>query len=275
MKRTVTTTPPGLQVKPEKKPIHIGIPLVILVSLVYVWWFWDLHSAATKILDHADHQQKLAQVNYTQAIGLVKNQPAIILAKSDPFRAHTRWVYTSTSNPLPESYAPILSKLSVSYSKSIKNPRLAPEASSALGKLFKKATKDGFPLMVASAYRSTEEQKQLKVAYAKQHGQGMADAYIANPGTSEHETGLAVDVDNKDSACESDADRCSLSPATATWLAKNAPKFGFIIRYPEDKEKQTGIHYEPWHLRYIGKDAPVLTASKLTLDEFVKKVESK
>lgn len=276
MKKATQALKPSKQAgDADKKPIHIGIPLVMLVSLLYIWWFWGLHTTTQHLFDDAEKQRKLVDIEYVQRIYVAKNQPAITLAKNDPFRPYTRWIYVSESSPLPDNYTPVLSAMTVAHSKSVKDPRLHPDASRALSKLFKKAEQSGFPLIVASAYRSTEEQKQLKTEYLRQHGQALADAYVADPATSEHETGLAVDVNNKDSACEENSDWCSLSPATVAWIADNAPDFGFIVRYPEGKEAQTGIGYEPWHLRYIGKDANALSASKLTLDEFVEKVRQR
>ena len=257
----------------SQKPIHIGIVLVFIAAALYLWWFWQLNARTSALYDAADRQFKAAQVDYIQHVGLKKGKPALTLMKKDPFRADSRWLYVSSKRPLPSDFSPQLAKLTVAASNSIKDPQLHPLAAPALKRLFKKAEKAGFPLMVASAFRSVKEQAAFRKAYAAQYGAAMAEAYVAEPGESEHSTGLAVDVDNADSACQTNADQCSLSPATAAWLAKNAPKYGFIIRYPEDKEKKTGVAYEPWHLRYVGKGAETLAASGLSLDELVEKVD--
>ena len=127
--------------------------------------------------------------------------------------------------------------------------------------------------MISSAYRSVSEQSALLKSYTATLGATTAHEYVARPGTSEHHTGLAVDVDDANAACQADAGRCAISPETAAWLATHAPAYGFIIRYPEGKKAVTGIAYEPWHLRYVGPAASTLTEAGLTLDEFVRKVD--
>lgn len=101
----------------------------------------------------------------------------------------------------------------------------------------------------------------------KKDGVEKAKTYSAVPGHSEHETGLAIDVSGSDGKCA--AEDCFGGTKEAEWLAKHAPEYGFIIRYPEGKEDITGYKYEPWHLRYVGTEISSDIAERgITLEEY-------
>lgn len=127
---------------------------------------------------------------------------------------------------------------------------LRAEAAKALRSLLSEAAKDGHPLQLLSGYRSAAEQESLRHTYVNRYGEDYANTISAPVGHSEHQTGLAADVGN--GRCDLKA--CFGDTPAGKWLAKNAEEFGFIIRYPEGQEKATGYAYEPWHLRYVGKD---------------------
>ena len=146
--------------------------------------------------------------------------------------------------------------------------KLQAIAAQATETLFAAAKKDKLELMVASAYRSSDYQKGLYNGYVKQQGQAAADTQSARPGHSEHQTGLALDVEPATRKCEVEA--CFADLPEGQWVAANAYKHGFVLRYHKDKESITGYIFEPWHLRYVGK----ALAQKLhdegdpTLEEF-------
>ncbi|WP_227874335.1 M15 family metallopeptidase [Tumebacillus algifaecis] len=141
------------------------------------------------------------------------------------------------------------------------------EVANALKQMFAASEKEGIYLSVASAYRSHATQTQLFNYYVSTQGETEARRYSAVPGHSEHETGLAVDVSGRDGACA--VEDCFADTKEAKWIAKNAVKFGFIIRYPKGKEAVTGYAYEPWHLRYVGQDlAAAITAKNVTMEEY-------
>jgi len=104
--------------------------------------------------------------------------------------------------------------------------------------------------MVSSAYRSYSYQVSLYGKYVRDQGQSVADTQSARPGYSEHQTGLAVDVEPYDQQC--DVEQCFADLPAGKWIAANAYKYGFIIRYTKDKTHVTGYEYEPWHVRYVG-----------------------
>ena len=141
------------------------------------------------------------------------------------------------------------------------NPNgLLPEVDAAFMEMARAAWNDGISLWICSGFRSYEYQKTLYNGYVSMYGKDATDTFSARPGHSEHQTGMAMDIIEASSAFEG-------TPA-AIWLAENCYKYGFIIRYPKGKENITGYKYEPWHIRYLGKDtALAVYNSGLTLEE--------
>ena len=109
--------------------------------------------------------------------------------------------------------------------------------------------KENMNIRIISAYRSYDYQEKLYNNYLKYESQKVVDTYSARPGYSEHHTGLAIDIDNG----VVNFNKFYLTKEF-NWMQNNAYKYGFILRYPEGKERITGYKYEPWHYRYVGKD---------------------
>lgn len=124
--------------------------------------------------------------------------------------------------------------------------QLQSKAAHALEELFEGAKEDGIILLGSSGYRSYQSQVSVYQKYYNENGKEYAEQYVAKPGTSEHQTGLAIDVTNQSRCFDKTSEE-------AQWIAKNAYKYGFILRYPEEKTDITGYNYEPWHIRYVGK----------------------
>ncbi len=119
----------------------------------------------------------------------------------------------------------------------------------------------GLYLYELSGFRSYTTQKNLYDRYVAADGKAEADTYSARPGHSEHQTGLALDVNSLDDSFANTAE--------GRWLANNAHKYGFIIRYPKGKTDKTGYIYEPWHIRYVGVEkATKIYNSGLSLEEY-------
>ncbi len=125
-------------------------------------------------------------------------------------------------------------------------PGVDPTAQSALNEMISAAANDGINLYVISSYRSYSTQATLYNNYVARDGVAAADRYSARAGHSEHQTGLAFDLNSLEQSWGETAE--------GKWLSANCYKYGFIIRYPENKEDITGYMYEPWHVRYLGKD---------------------
>jgi len=141
-------------------------------------------------------------------------------------------------------------------------------ASLALSALFETArAEEGYTLTARSGYRAWKTQDYLYRANVQTHGQAYADQYSARPGTSEHQTGLVMDITSPGMNFQLD-DTFGWT-AEGRWTAANAHRFGFIIRYPLGKEEITGYAYEPWHLRYVGPAlAEEVFRRKISLEEF-------
>lgn len=148
------------------------------------------------------------------------------------------------------------------------NPGEDPKAQEALQQLFSDAQKDGINLYKISGFRSYPTQVQLYNNYVERDGKEAADKYSARPGYSEHQTGLTYDVGGVNS--DKNLYESFGETEEGQWIAKNAHKYGFIVRYPKGKENITGYQYEPWHLRYLGKDtATKVYKSDKALEEYV------
>ena len=123
------------------------------------------------------------------------------------------------------------------------------------------AYSDNIYLEIISGFRSYETQYYTYNSFVYDRGTELADRVSARPGHSEHQTGLAFDINTT-------ANYFADTPEAA-WLAEHCAEYGFIIRYPKDKEYVTGYAYEPWHIRYIGREkAKIITQSGLTLEEY-------
>lgn len=178
-------------------------------------------------------------------------------------------ILVNKQNPIPEDYEIHL----VSINRSLQaDSRIVND----LSDMFDAAAKDGINLWICSAYRSFDRQTQLFNAKIRKYtGNGMnyMDAYalasqsVTVPGTSEHQLGLALDIVTSGHTA---LDESFGDTAAGKWLAKNATDYGFILRYPKGKENITGIIYEPWHFRYVGKKySKRITELGLTLEEYV------
>lgn len=143
-------------------------------------------------------------------------------------------------------------------------------------KMLEDAEKEGLNMYIVSAHRDYEAQREVFNTTMTQwisQGSTPLEAYeetkksVAVPGTSEHASGLAMDIT---SGQYGELDEKQAETAEAKWLAENCWKYGFILRYPLDKSDITGIVFEPWHYRYVGKDAAEEIMKKdITLEEYL------
>lgn len=142
------------------------------------------------------------------------------------------------------------------------NPGVDSTAYSALEEMIQAAQDDGIELFVISGFRSFERQQTLYSNYLLREGRDAADRYSARPGYSEHQTGLAFDLNSLEFSFGETAE--------GKWLSEHCAEYGFIIRYPADKEEETGYMYEPWHVRYLGVEtASDVASSGLCLEEYL------
>lgn len=186
-----------------------------------------------------DNKEVFATVNVT------------VVAPKEPENTECTYIdgilIVNKTYPLPKDYA----------------PGWDATASDKLLEMFAAAKdEEGLNFKVLSGYRSYTDQKIIYNGYVARDGQAAADRYSARPGHSEHQSGLAFDL-NKTATSFGET-------AEGIWLKENCHRFGFIIRYPEDKEEITGYMYEPWHVRYLGVEtATAVYESGLCLEEYL------
>lgn len=180
------------------------------------------------------------------------------------------WQVVNKSRPLPPDYVPsdlIVPDVRLRLSASEQQMKFRQIAEEDLIKMFDAASEQGVTLVFGSGYRSYSLQKQFYDSYVARDGQEAADRYSARPGTSEHQTGLSFDVTSISGKCHLEI--CFADMKEGQWVRNHAYEYGFIIRYPEGKKQITGYQYEPWHLRYVGRElASEIQKSSQTLEEF-------
>lgn len=176
----------------------------------------------------------------------------------------------------PEEYVPTdLVRPEVAFSfgeEDIEKSLMRKEAAEALEKMFVEAKNNGIELFAVSGYRSYTRQKSLFDAETNRVGEEKAAQAVAIPGSSEHQSGLAMDISSK--AVKNYLVEDFEDTEEGKWLAKNAHRFGFILRYPKGKESITNYMYEPWHFRYVGvKAAKIIYKNNWTLEEYFNEVK--
>lgn len=198
--------------------------------------------------------------NIESRIGLIDDKSTFYNNKNNDL------ILVNKENSLSSDYKPdnLVKPNIVFLDSSVEEEKyMQQEAATALEELFQNAKQNNITLIGSSAYRSYQTQVNIYNKYYRQKGSSYTKQYVATPGESEHQTGLAIDVTNP-SRC---FDKTSVE---AQWIDNNAYKYGFILRYPENKEDVTGYNYEPWHIRYVGKDvAKKIYINSETLEEYL------
>lgn len=189
------------------------------------------------------------------------------------------WALTlvNSSHPLPEDFNPA--------TRSIKGYDQRPfdiRAADQLEAMLSAAEKDGAPLYLVSCYRSIRRQANLferkvqhytKQGLARKDAEAAAEKVVARPGTSEHNLGLAADIVSANwYEGHTDLSQDFENTDAFLWLQNHAAEYGFVLRYPKGKADMTGVSYEPWHYRYVGKTAAQeMTTEGICLEEYYRK----
>lgn len=188
-----------------------------------------------------------------------RQQPAFDKKQYSLVEPASPWVIVNKKRSLPSDYIP--NNLVSAGS----GEQLRSDAAEVLNNLLAAGKSQGINLSVLSGYRSYTRQTSVYNSYVSKDGRAQADTYSARPGHSEHQTGLAVDLGS--GVCN--LETCFGDTPAGKWLADSAYKYGFVIRYLKGKENVTGYQYEPWHLRYVGKElAAELYKTGQTMEEF-------
>ncbi len=179
-------------------------------------------------------------------------------------------ILINNKNPIPTDYKPDLQEVGDGY-------RFDQRAAQDLIDMMNAAKEEGLSPFICSAYRSEQKQTRLynnevtsfkKKGYSEENARIQARTVVAYPGTSEHEYGIAVDIVSRRYQILNEK---QANTAEAIWLKENCAKYGFILRYPPNKKDITGVIFEPWHYRYVGKVAAEEIMSKgICLEEYLK-----
>lgn len=216
------------------------------------------------------------------------NQAATVLAQSKPSTTPTPapafnkqrlsiddpnslWVIANKRRPLnPTTYQPEVAApaMRLRLAASVPEMQVSRQMLADLQALDAASQAARLPLMLASGYRSYDTQVAVYGNEVKNYGQAQADRQSARPGHSEHQTGLAIDLAPVSGQCM--IQECFGDLPEGQWLAAHAHEYGFVIRYPQGNEAITGYLYEPWHIRYVGKElaAEIHKKGNITLEEF-------
>ncbi len=165
--------------------------------------------------------------------------------RHSPTAPDSIWVVVNKRRPLPADYSPELT--------TVQGYQVATVAAADLTRMLAAADDTGLGLRLVSAHRSYARQQAVYARAVATRGVAAADAVSARPGHSEHQTGLAVDVTTAHApAC--DLDTCFAETTAGRWVATEAWRYGFIVRYTGSNRRVTGFAFEPWHLRYVGPE---------------------
>lgn len=179
-------------------------------------------------------------------------------------------VVVNKHRKLPSNYRPndlIVPNVTFSFDEILEKNYMRKESAIALEKLFFLAKQDGIVLHAISGFRSEKYQQSVYRRNVETQGQLQANKVSANPGHSEHQTGLTMDVSSD--SVNNTLETQFANTAEGTWLKNNAHRAGFIIRYLKGKEHITGYSYEPWHIRYVGEIAKDIYEKNITLEEYL------
>lgn len=189
--------------------------------------------------------------------------------KDYPSKSNWHLILVNYQHPIPDDYSVLLIQLKNDQSV---DERIYPE----LQDMMDAAKVDGIYPLISSSYRTTEMQETLYLekveeyknkGYLNNKAEQLAQMWVALPGTSEHQIGLAVDIGVDHSQILNGSQSSS---DVHQWLMANSYKYGFILRYPEGKTDITGVNYEPWHYRYVGKEvAKEITEKGICLEEYL------
>jgi len=203
----------------------------------------------------------LASRNIVEEVNCGLDEPYYTVDnKADVSKEHL--ILVNKYSQLEEEYVP---KGLVKIDKAYGYQRMINKTTyEAFIKMYQDMSKENLFIFITSPYRSYNYQKSLYNNYVSKNGKENADRFSARAGYSEHQTGLAIDIAAKNSVYTKFA-----NTEEYKWVKDNCYKYGFILRYPEDKEKQTGYMFEAWHYRYVGEEvAQYIYEHKITFDEY-------
>jgi D-alanyl-D-alanine carboxypeptidase len=229
-----------------RRTISLLVAIVLVAALVVGIWTIASHITSKK---GVESEPPATETVVTEKEPEEKEKPPV----------EEKPLLVNAQNPLPDNYTlPPIQELFLVLPVRDDTIRVSEEIVEPLTALFQAASESGYDqIFVTSAFRTGEEQAML-------YEEAPDKSFVMPSGSSEHETGLAVDIAIQDNYL----DATGYSGAWV-WLAENSWRYGFILRYPSDKVEITGISYEPWHFRYVGEKAARICYKKnLCLEEY-------
>lgn len=214
-----------------------------------------------RYLDYGERHPELTTEQVATEVNIGLDRPFYqgIQMVEDP---DSQTVLVNKYHQLSPDYKPDLVRMGTAYTYG--TAYLQREAWEQFKAMADQARTEGIRLWNVSSYRSYGTQERVYDRYVSQDGQSLADTYSARPGSSEHQTGLALDINTASVQAHFE------NTPTYAWLVEHCAEYGFILRYPEGKERITGYRFEPWHYRYVGKDAAKEIYKKgLCLEEYL------
>lgn len=235
--------------KRHHKKLLAAVGFFVIVVILIILSVSKASAPVDKTAGSTGTKKTASQTSKTPADSFNKSQYSL----TDPT---SLWVVVNKTRPLqPKTYAPndlVVPQIPLRTSSSNGEMHLRQAATTALEKMTADAKTQGIYFMLSSGYRSYSLQVAVYNNEVSNFGKTKADTESARPGYSEHQTGLAMDLEDSNRLCE--VTDCFANLPEGKWLAANAYKYGFLIRYPADKVAVTGYRYEPWHIRYVGTD---------------------
>lgn len=239
------------------------ISLLCMILILAAVWGADVYSE--RLNKNKEIQTETTMIT-TQSATQNNSQT---VADTDSDSDEDLTVLVNADNPVPSDWKTDIVDLG-------KNQSVDRRAYDDLQKMLSDARKAGFNPLICSSYRTQEKQTKLfenkvrsykKEGYSDEKAKELALNWVAYPGNSEHQTGLALDIVSEENQI---LDESQIKSDCQQWLMKNSYKYGFILRYPQDKTDITGIDFEPWHYRYVGKDAAgEIYRKSICLEEYV------
>ena len=259
----------------------IGIYVVIFLLVVSCILIYKLSSRKDFDFDDYSFPEDIVasakvDISSAESVTSSKNESSFVPEGLDP--EFSKLLLVNGKNPLPnkESYAQNLTTIDAKYLCGQLN-QLDKDVLPYATALMDAAWAEGVDIRVKSPYRSYETQEMLynnEVSYWLKKGMGQAEAedkaatIVARPGTSEHHCGFAIDFNETNTSFE--------KSNAYKWMLNNAADYGFILRYPEDKQDITGVIYEPWHWRFVGINvAKDINSKNMCLEEYIEEINNK
>ncbi len=257
---------------------------LILIGIIVIGFtgYYSFSYLSTQYHNQQEKQAEIDKANAEKAAAAAKEakrkQPVYITLPGaqriqaivdDYDQASSIWTLVSKARSISTDYIPanlIIPGVATREDKSDEERSIRADIEQPLKNLFDAAATASNQLLIGSGYRSASLQEFYFNSSVSAYGEYEANQSVARPGQSEHQLGLAVDISTVSRECYLEA--CFGDTTDGKWLENNAYKYGFILRYAEDKVDITGYQYEPWHFRYVGIElATALHESGLTLDE--------